>query len=402
MYAGPGSGPMLAAASAWNALAAELRSTATSYESVISRMTSDGWRGPASSSMAAAAAPYTAWLHSSAGQAEHTAQQANAAAAAYAAAFAATVPPPVVAANRAQQAALVATNVLGQNTPAIAATEAHYGEMWAQDAAAMYGYAGNSAAASAVTPFAAPHRTTNPAAPANQGAAVAQATGTSASSGVQSTLSQVVSTTPGTLQGLASPTQPGSATSGLSGMLGSNSFGNVSNDLTNLTSSSISPLGVAGATQIATDFAILRGAALAAGDPFGLGAGLGGGVGTMGLGGFGALQAGAFGPAGSGAAAFAPANLSGSGAASAGIGRATMVGAMSVPPGWAAPAPPVANPSTGTALVSSWAAAPDAGASGTPGMPGMPMTGTGGRGFGFAAPRYGFKPTIMARPVIAG
>jgi len=35
----------------------------------------------------------------------------------------------------------IATNILGQNTPAIAATEAQYMEMWAQDAAAMYGYA---------------------------------------------------------------------------------------------------------------------------------------------------------------------------------------------------------------------------------------------------------------------
>ena len=55
--------------------------------------------------------------------------------------------------------ALIATNVLGQNTPAIAATEAQYGEMWAQDAAAMYGYAGNSAAATVVKPFTQPPQT---------------------------------------------------------------------------------------------------------------------------------------------------------------------------------------------------------------------------------------------------
>ncbi len=55
------------------------------------------------------------------------------------------MPPPVITANRTQLAVLVATNLLGQNTPAIAANEAAYGEMWAQDAAAMYGYAGASA-----------------------------------------------------------------------------------------------------------------------------------------------------------------------------------------------------------------------------------------------------------------
>lgn len=50
--------------------------------------------------------------------------------------------PPVVATNRAQLAGLVATNFLGENTPAIAATEAQYQEMWAQDVAAMSGYHG--------------------------------------------------------------------------------------------------------------------------------------------------------------------------------------------------------------------------------------------------------------------
>ena len=53
-----------------------------------------------------------------------------------------TVPPPEIAANRTQLASLVATNIYGQNTPAIATTETQYGEMWAQDATAMYGYAG--------------------------------------------------------------------------------------------------------------------------------------------------------------------------------------------------------------------------------------------------------------------
>jgi PPE-repeat protein len=59
--------------------------------------------------------------------------------AAYEAAFAMTVPPPVIAANRALLLMLVATNFLGQNTPAIMATEAEYAEMWAQDAGAMSG-----------------------------------------------------------------------------------------------------------------------------------------------------------------------------------------------------------------------------------------------------------------------
>ena len=65
---------------------------------------------------------------------------AASAAAAFEESFSSIVPPPVVAANRTLLAHLVATNILGQNTPAIQTAEAHYAEMWAQDAAAMYGY----------------------------------------------------------------------------------------------------------------------------------------------------------------------------------------------------------------------------------------------------------------------
>ena len=120
--------------------------------------------------MAAAAAPYLDWMTRTAAQAEQTATQGKAAAAAYEAAFAMTVPPAVIAANRTQLMALIASNVFGQNTAAIAATETAYAEMWAQDAAAMYGYAGSSAAATTLTPFTTPPPTTNP---AGQGAAVA-------------------------------------------------------------------------------------------------------------------------------------------------------------------------------------------------------------------------------------
>ena len=128
--------------------------------------------------MADAAAPYVSWMSATAAQAEQAAGQAKAAAGAYETAFAMTVPPAVIAANRTLLASLISTNILGQNTPAIAATEAHYAEMWAQDAAAMYGYAGSSAAASTLTPFAAPPATTTTTGAAAQAATVAQATGT--------------------------------------------------------------------------------------------------------------------------------------------------------------------------------------------------------------------------------
>jgi PPE-repeat protein len=191
MYSGPGSGPMLAAAGAWEKAAAELYSAAASYSAAISGLTGSGWLGPSSLSMAAAAATYVTWMGTTATQAEHAANQARAAASAFETAFAATVPPPVIAANRAQLALLVATNFLGINTAAIMATEAHYAEMWAQDAAAMYGYAGSSAAATTLTPFTAPRQNTNPAGVAAQSAAVTKSTASSTGLSID-TIIQVV------------------------------------------------------------------------------------------------------------------------------------------------------------------------------------------------------------------
>ncbi|MEZ0352679.1 PPE family protein [Mycobacterium sp. pR1184] len=179
MYVGAGSGPMLAAAAAWDELAAELFSTAAQYGSTIQSLTVGPWTGPSSIAMAAAAAPYVQWMSATGAQAEQAGIQAKLAAGAYEAAFAATVPPPVIAANRSLLATLIATNILGQNTPAIAATEAQYMEMWAQDAAAMYGYAGSSATASRLQPFAEPPQTTNDSGTGMQTAALVQSSSTS-------------------------------------------------------------------------------------------------------------------------------------------------------------------------------------------------------------------------------
>lgn len=66
MYAGPGPSSLFAAASAWNSLAAELNSAASSYETVVSELISEEWLGPASGSMADAVAPYVAWMNATA------------------------------------------------------------------------------------------------------------------------------------------------------------------------------------------------------------------------------------------------------------------------------------------------------------------------------------------------
>ena len=116
MYTGPGSAPLMAAASAWDSVAAELGTAATGYSSMITELTGSPWLGPTSRAMMAAVTPYVSWIGAAAAQAEETASQARAAAAAFETTFTLTVPPPVIAANRVLLATLVATNFFGQNT----------------------------------------------------------------------------------------------------------------------------------------------------------------------------------------------------------------------------------------------------------------------------------------------
>lgn len=183
MYSGPGAGPMLAAAAAWEALATELQSTAASYAVIVDGLANDSWTGPSAAAMAAAATPYVGWMSATSAQAKAASDQAKAAVAAYEAAFAAVVPPTEIAINRTQLALLVATNIFGQNTGAIAALEAQYGQMWAQDTAAMFGYASSSAAAARLTPYTEPPQVTDASGLAGQQAAVGQASGLAAGTG---------------------------------------------------------------------------------------------------------------------------------------------------------------------------------------------------------------------------
>lgn len=157
IFAGPGAGPLFEAASAWDGLAAELSSSASSFHTTVSDLAGGAWMGPSSMSMTAAAAPYVEWLIIAAAQAEVAALQARIAALAFEGALVATVPLPQVLANRARLLVLIATNFFGINTAAIAQTELEYVEMWAQDVAAMLGYhAGAQSMAQALPEFSVP------------------------------------------------------------------------------------------------------------------------------------------------------------------------------------------------------------------------------------------------------
>lgn len=388
MYAGPGSAPMLSAATAWQALAAELNSSAANYSSVIAGLTTGPWAGPSSASMAAAVTPYLTWLSATGTQAEQAAIQASAAAGAYETAFAATVPPPLIAANRNLLAALVATNLLGQNTPAIAATEFHYAEMWAQDTAAMYGYAGASATASKLSPFTMPPQTTDPGGVASQTVAVAQAAGTAAGTHAETVMSagpQVISATPQALQGLSSP-------HGLESLLATS--GSSSSSGSGLSMSSLSSLTMPARMAMMPMSMLMRmfmtGSTSTAAKPAT--------AGTTAMGS--ALRAGF----GSATSVLGPAGLAGfSGSApavTAGLGHAASVGALSVPSTWTVASPPISP--AAAALPTSLAPAVQSGTqSGMPPM--MPITSMAGRGAVAAAPsRFELRPSVVPRSPAGG
>ncbi|UQX10493.1 PPE family protein [Candidatus Mycobacterium methanotrophicum] len=379
MYAGAGAGPMMAASSAFNALSSELSSNAASYESVISQLTSE-WQGPSSQAMAASAQPYIDWLTTTSGQLQEAATQAASSAAAYEAARSAMIPPPVIAADRAQLAALVATNILGQNTPAIAANEAMYGEFWAQDAAAMYGYAGASAAAATLSPLTPPIENTNPAGQGTQAAAVSNAVG---SNGSSATLNSTLSGLQNAVSAAATPAA-NSAQASSGGVL--SALNNLAT--TPIVENVIYNVGVTLAWNIAEMTATLPllghfmgGAAFGftIGDATPLGAGLG----------FGTTLAGA------------SSGGFGGGATLAGMGAASSVGGLSVPAGWSAATP--AAVTDATLAGSGWTAAVDEGGTGMGGapsgiMPGM-ASAAGKSGYGMAGPRYGVKPKVMPKQV---
>ncbi|OBF67995.1 hypothetical protein A5753_02950 [Mycobacterium sp. 852002-51971_SCH5477799-a] len=389
IYSGPGSGSFVAAASAWSALAAELSSAALSYDTVITALNSEEWLGTASTAMAQAAQPYVAWLTTTAAQAEEAATQARSAAAAYETALASSVPPPLIAANRTQVTQLQSTNVLGQNTPLIAQLEAQYGEYWAQDAGAMYSYAGQSATATKQTPFQKAPEVTNQSGEANQASAVTNATANSTATNTSKTLQSLAqpaatTTTNATTQATQAATDPLTeiwflltGQSVLPTNLGTlvNGYTPFAGLFYNTEGLPYFSIGMGNNfVQIAKSLGVLGGAAPAAAKAL------------PGLGGLGGML-------GGGAAAAHPVAALGS--------AASVGGKVSVPVAWSGG--PATAPTLGRAIpVSAISAVPEA--AGGPGnlLGGMPLAGAGAAGHGVAGPKYGFRPTVMARPPFAG
>jgi PE family/PPE-SVP subfamily C-terminal region len=191
----------------------------------------------------------------------------------------------------------------------------------------------------------------------------------------------------------ASNTTAASSSSGLSsilGLLGFNSGTTGINGATsqlfnigggNWASASSDLLGMAGGGLIPSEAGAAGEAAGA--EAGGLAAGLGGGL-------DGAVLSGAVGPAGLGGAPVL-----------AGLGQASSVGALSVPPSWAGEVTPAGNATPATLAGAGWTAAAPHAASVTTMPAGMPSVASAGRGgYGFGAPRYGVKPTVMPKPAV--
>lgn len=364
MYSGSGSGPLMAAGTAYSNLAAELSTAATSWESIISTLTTDAWTGVGSAAAAATTTSHIAWLGQTAAALEHAGTMAFASAGAYEAAFSAIVPPAAIAANRAQLAALVATNFLGINTPAIMATEALYAEMWVQDATTMYTYSAASTAAAALQPVTPSTSTTNTAAAA---AATAQST-------VQPFGLQLFESLPQSWQNLIN------SFDGFYGTLFNTNFVQqwgvtaawfVGNAIPTAVSyiHTVAIAAAAAPAAAASDVVPVGGAALPAGT-------LVNSVGSSG--GLGA-------------------------AASASMGEASTVGKLSVPGTWSGATPAAAEAelvaANSAANPSGWTAGVEEAGAGTvvPGMPGMAGAAKSGA---FAGPRYGFKPIVMPKQIV--
>jgi PPE-repeat protein len=379
LYTGAGSGPLLAASTAWSNLAAELSTTATAWDSIIGTLTGEQWTGAGSAAAAAAAQPYVGWLTQTSAAAEQAAAQAQASAAAYEAAFAGVVPPAVIAANRSLLATLVATNFLGINMPAIAATEAQYAEMWVQDAVTLTTYEAASTAAAVLQPLTPATPTTSPAAAATQSLAVTQAATASPAA-----------TLPGVLGGLLAGNGASSIGTGLFNLLPApvQNLLNAADGFfgTPLIFDGVQEVGVTAAWFVGNTIptAVSLGHTLAAAAP----AAVSGVSSVTPLAGAAAIGEGTL-----------VNSVMGSGA-SAALGGSTAVGGLSVPAAWSSAAPATLASSTAPLEGSGWTAATDEAGGGPVGgmMPGMAAAGKGAGAM--AGPRYGFKPIVMPKQVV--
>lgn len=368
VWSGPGSAPLMAAAAAYANLGAEVSTTATSWESIITTLTTDVWTGAGSSAAAAAAQTIVTYLTDAAAALEQAGSAASASAAAFEAAYAGVVSPALVFTNRAEYAAALAA--VPFSLPLLTELETEYSEMWVQDATAMSAYqAASDAAAGMLQPVTPLASTVDPAGPALQDAnSLFQA------ADLQSLADALQITGP--------PFTSNNIFQSIDGFLGTPAVFNAINGAVN-TAAWFSMITIPTAVSLGHTFASAAVPAAAVSDVVPAGAG-------------GVIE-------GSVVSSVSP--MAGAGglgsAARASLGGASTVSRLSVPASWAANAAPATELTAATAPIegSGWTAATEeASVMGAPGMPGM-VAGAKGAG-AYAGPRYGFKPIVMPKQVV--
>ncbi|WAC92693.1 PPE family protein, SVP subgroup [Mycobacterium sp. Aquia_213] len=370
VWTGPGSAPLMAAATAYANLAAEVSTTATSWESIITTLTTDAWTGGGSSAAATAAQPIVTYLTDTAAALEQASSAAASSAAAFEAAYAGVVSPALVFTNRAEFAAALAA--VPFSLPQLMELEVEYNEMWVQDATAMSAYqAASDAAAGILQPVTPLASTVDPAGPALEDAnSLFQA------ADLQSLADALQITGP--------PFASNNIFQSIDGFLGTPAVFNAINGAVN-TAAWFSMITIPTAVSLGHVFAGAAVPAAAVSDVVPAGAG-------------GVIE----GSVVSSVSPMAGAGAGGLGsAARASLGGASTVSRLSVPASWAANAAPATELAAATAPLegSGWTAATEeASVMGAPGMPGM-VAGAKGAG-AYAGPRYGFKPIVMPKQVV--
>ncbi|WP_099200199.1 PPE family protein [Mycobacterium tuberculosis] len=139
IYEGPGADSLFFAAEQLRLMYNSVKTTAESLNDRLDEL-QENWKGSSSDLMADAAGRYLDWLSKHSRQILETAYVIDFLAYVYEETRQKVVPPATIANNREEVRRLIASNVAGVNTPAIADLDAQYEQYRAQNIAVMNDY----------------------------------------------------------------------------------------------------------------------------------------------------------------------------------------------------------------------------------------------------------------------